>query len=174
MKKKDKKNEICNPQHREAYGSAYVCILTSSVSLNSPSIISFPPIVQRRSKEQRQRPWVKKNSMNVALCDIHSTICCSRVSPSFSPYSLQQPRFAVRNPSQFRANCSLVIQKQDGQVVSNEETPSQPVSVSESFSRRLILLRHAKSSWENRSLRGIFLWESPKLDWEFLFCAYLA
>ena len=112
--------------------------------------------------------------MNVALCDIHSTICCSRVSPSFSPYSLQQPRFAVRNPSQFRANCSLVIQKQDGQVVSNEETPSQPVSVSESFSRRLILLRHAKSSWENRLLRGIFLWESPKLGWEFLFCAYLA
>ncbi|XP_071920290.1 uncharacterized protein At3g52155, chloroplastic isoform X2 [Coffea arabica] len=36
-----------------------------------------------------------------------------------------------------------------------ETTPSQQETYSNSVVRRLILLRHADSSWENRSLRGI-------------------
>ncbi|KAI4296101.1 hypothetical protein L6164_036088 [Bauhinia variegata] len=89
--------------------------------------------------------------MNVALFGIHSTIFSSSISPSFCRYQLWLTPLTVRNPSRLRAKSSLVIEKQDCAVVSDEETPSQPVA--ESVSRRLILLRHAKSSWENRSLR---------------------
>ncbi|KAI4298865.1 hypothetical protein L6164_032379 [Bauhinia variegata] len=84
--------------------------------------------------------------MNVAFCDIHSTI-----SPSFCRYQLQLTPLTLRNPSRLRAKSSLVIEKQGSPVVSDEETPSQ--AVAESISRRLILLRHARSSRENRSLR---------------------
>ncbi|KAF7801297.1 phosphohistidine phosphatase [Senna tora] len=88
--------------------------------------------------------------MNVTLCDIHySTIYNSSICPH---HQLRLSSLRIRSPKlRFRAKSSLVIEKQDGQVVSDEETPSQPLS--ESVSRRLILLRHAKSSWENRSLR---------------------
>lgn len=100
--------------------------------------------------------------MNVTVSRIHySTINCT-VSPSICPlHQLRLSSLRIRNPShRFRAKSSLVIEKQDGQVVSDEETPSQPLS--ESVSRRLILLRHANSSWENRSLRGIYQWQSLK------------
>ncbi|XP_061344376.1 uncharacterized protein At3g52155, chloroplastic [Gastrolobium bilobum] len=78
--------------------------------------------------------------MNVGVCcDMHSSaICCTAVSP----YHLG--RFStVRNPSQFRAKSSLLIEKQEAQVDSDVKP----------LSRRLILLRHATSSWENPSLR---------------------
>lgn len=74
-----------------------------------------------------------------------------------------QPKPNCPNPSIFRRNSkrllpcrsSFVIQsveEDQGRVASEDiETPSTP---SEFFSRRLILLRHANSSWEDRSLRG--------------------
>ncbi|XP_028758568.1 uncharacterized protein At3g52155, chloroplastic [Neltuma alba] len=92
--------------------------------------------------------------MNVTLSDIYySCIYSSSVSPPICPrHQLQRRLICVRNPNhRFRAKSSLVIEKQEGQVVSDEKTPSQ--TFSESVSRRLILLRHAESSWENRSLR---------------------
>ncbi|XP_020222049.1 uncharacterized protein At3g52155, chloroplastic [Cajanus cajan] len=77
--------------------------------------------------------------MNVAVCEMHSVICNTAVSPNYSGR-----RSTHRNPNRLRAKSSLLIQKQDTQL-------TEPLS--ESISRRLILLRHAKSSWENRSLR---------------------
>ncbi|XP_054802172.1 uncharacterized protein At3g52155, chloroplastic [Prosopis cineraria] len=90
--------------------------------------------------------------MNVALSDIHySCIYSSSISPTICPHH-QRRLISVRNPShRFRAKSSLIIEKQDGQVVSDRKSPSQ--TLSESVTRRLILLRHAESSWENRSLR---------------------
>ncbi|XP_047182338.1 uncharacterized protein At3g52155, chloroplastic isoform X2 [Vigna umbellata] len=79
--------------------------------------------------------------MNVGLCEMHSVICSTAVAPNFSGR-----RSKVRNPNQLRAKSSLLIQKQDTQL-------AEPLSDSVSVSRRLILLRHAKSSWANRSLR---------------------
>ncbi|KAK7412767.1 hypothetical protein VNO78_04382 [Psophocarpus tetragonolobus] len=71
--------------------------------------------------------------MNV--CDMHSVICSTAVYGR---------RSTVANPNRLRAKSSLLIQKQ-------ETLLAEPLS--DSISRRLILLRHAKSSWENRSLR---------------------
>ncbi|XP_022642539.1 uncharacterized protein At3g52155, chloroplastic isoform X3 [Vigna radiata var. radiata] len=79
--------------------------------------------------------------MNVGLCEMHSVICSTAVAPNLSGR-----RSKVRNPNQLRAKSSLLIQKQDTQL-------AEPLSDSVSVSRRLILLRHAKSSWANRSLR---------------------
>nr|AFK39549.1 unknown [Lotus japonicus] len=70
---------------------------------------------------------------------MHSAICTTSISPH---HHLR--RSTVRNPSQFLAKSSLLIQKQDTQV-------ADPFS--DSVSRRLILLRHAQSSWGNPSLR---------------------
>ncbi|RDY00666.1 putative protein, chloroplastic, partial [Mucuna pruriens] len=69
---------------------------------------------------------------------MHSVICTTAVSPNHNHSG------HLRNPNRLRAKSSLLIQKQDTQL-------AQPLS--DSVSRRLILLRHAKSSWENRSLR---------------------
>ncbi|TKY72305.1 Histidine phosphatase superfamily, clade-1 [Spatholobus suberectus] len=77
--------------------------------------------------------------MNVGMCEMHSIICSTAVSANHSGR-----QSTVRNPSRLRAKSSLLIQKQDTQL-------AEPVS--DSISRRLILLRHAKSSWDNRSLR---------------------
>ncbi|ESW19548.1 hypothetical protein PHAVU_006G134500 [Phaseolus vulgaris] len=79
--------------------------------------------------------------MNVGLCEMHSVICSTAVAPSLSGR-----RSKVRNPNQLRAKSSLLIKKQDTLL-------AEPFSDSVSVSRRLILLRHAKSSWANRSLR---------------------
>ncbi|KAG4948922.1 hypothetical protein JHK86_042161 [Glycine max] len=70
---------------------------------------------------------------------MHSVICNSAVS--LSPY-----HSCRRKPNRLRAKSSLLVQKQDTQL-------GEPLSDSVSVSRRLILLRHAKSSWDNRSLR---------------------
>ncbi|KAL2996995.1 hypothetical protein AAZX31_09G017700 [Glycine max] len=77
--------------------------------------------------------------MNVGVCEMHSVICSTVVS--LSPYDSCR-----RNPNRLRAKSSLLVQKQDAQL---SDSDSDSVSVS----RRLILLRHAKSSWDNRSLR---------------------
>ncbi|KAL2341450.1 hypothetical protein Fmac_009390 [Flemingia macrophylla] len=77
--------------------------------------------------------------MNVGVCEMHSVICSTAVSPNYCGR-----RSTHQNPNRLRAKSSLLIQKQDTQL-------AEPLS--ESFSRRLILLRHAKSSWDNRSLR---------------------
>lgn len=55
-----------------------------------------------------------------------------------------------RNPCTTTRPSSLVIETVEGQVAADsEQTPS-------SVARRLILLRHAKSSWEDPSLKGSF------------------
>lgn len=48
------------------------------------------------------------------------------------------------------SSSSLTIETVEGQA------PSESESESESVTRRLILLRHAMSSWEDTSLRGIY------------------
>lgn len=60
-----------------------------------------------------------------------------------------------RNPSRLPTRLSLVIETVEGQAAVSEpqQTPSESQSESESVSRRLILLRHAQSSWEDSSLR---------------------
>ncbi|KAG8385930.1 hypothetical protein BUALT_Bualt03G0096400 [Buddleja alternifolia] len=58
--------------------------------------------------------------------------------------SLHLPCFATTRKSLVSIRNSLVIDTAEGGA---SESPSQPVA------RRLILLRHAKSSWQNRSLR---------------------
>ncbi|XP_019440075.1 PREDICTED: uncharacterized protein LOC109345490 isoform X1 [Lupinus angustifolius] len=67
--------------------------------------------------------------MNMALYDMHS------LPLNFNP---------IRKPNPFVIKSSLLIENQDPQLL-------QPSS--QSMSRRLILLRHAHSSWQNPSLR---------------------
>jgi len=115
--------------------------------------------LRKLRKEERVKSWKCKHSsererereresMNVGLCEMHSVICSTAVAPSLSGR-----RSKVRNPNQLRAKSSLLIKKQDTLL-------AEPFSDSVSVSRRLILLRHAKSSWANRSLRGN---QSPSL-----------
>lgn len=51
---------------------------------------------------------------------------------------------------------SVAVGTTEGQI--STETPPDAVA------RRLILLRHAKSSWENRSLRGTYITEMESVD----------
>ncbi|KAJ7967889.1 Phosphoglycerate mutase family protein [Quillaja saponaria] len=84
------------------------------------------------------------------VCHMHQTpIFNSGISQFNRLYA--STRLSFRNPSRLRTQGSLVIETPEGQVVSDEETPTQ--SESKPVSRRLILLRHAKSSLDNRSLR---------------------
>lgn len=71
---------------------------------------------------------------------MNATTCNAFIVPSVFPNSSMRSR----NPS-FLFRRSLVTETVQGQV--SEE------STSETIGRRLILLRHAKSSWEDRSLR---------------------
>lgn len=79
---------------------------------------------------------------------MNATTCNAFIVPSVFPNSSMRSR----NPS-FLFRRSLVIETVQGQV--SEE------STSEAIARRLILLRHAKSSWEDRSLRGIEFLKLP-------------
>ncbi|XP_004486399.1 uncharacterized protein At3g52155, chloroplastic [Cicer arietinum] len=74
--------------------------------------------------------------MNVAVCEMHSATYTTVVSPFHHLYR--------RNPNRLRAKSSILIQKQDSKL-------KDPLS--DSVYRRLILLRHADSSWEHPSLR---------------------
>ncbi|KAK9267341.1 hypothetical protein L1049_009765 [Liquidambar formosana] len=81
--------------------------------------------------------------MNATLCNLYPIFPIFRTSSSPSS-SRPNSSSSHRNPNLLRPQ-SLVIETAEGQV--SEETRSEPVA------RRLILLRHAKSSWEDRSLR---------------------
>ncbi|XP_034698819.1 uncharacterized protein At3g52155, chloroplastic [Vitis riparia] len=84
-----------------------------------------------------------KSTMNAALCNIYPIFKFSEThsQPSRCPSSWIAGRSSNRLPTPR----SLVIETVEDQV--DEETRS------ESVARRLILLRHAKSSWTDRSLR---------------------
>ncbi|GAU37087.1 hypothetical protein TSUD_378290 [Trifolium subterraneum] len=73
--------------------------------------------------------------MNVVVSEMHSTTCNTVVSP----FHHHTRRSNIRNPNQFRVKSSILIPKQDTKL-------KEPIS--DSISRRLILLRHAESSWE--------------------------
>ncbi|KAK7246057.1 hypothetical protein RIF29_40915 [Crotalaria pallida] len=78
--------------------------------------------------------------MKMGVCDMHSAIYTS-------PYHL--PLLRNPNPNQFLPKFSLLIDKQQ-----DIFTQSNSIELSsDSFSRRLILLRHAHSSSHNPSLR---------------------
>lgn len=78
------------------------------------------------------------------------------------PLSFSKPSIRRRSFRRLARRSSLVIEtgvEEPGRDVSGEdeeaETPSSPT---ESVARRLILLRHAKSSWRDRTLRGLLIW----------------
>ncbi|WJX27398.1 hypothetical protein P8452_16217 [Trifolium repens] len=73
--------------------------------------------------------------MNAVVSEMHSTTCSTVVSP----FNHHTRRSNIRNPTQFRIKSSILIPKQDTKL-------KEPIS--DSISRRLILLRHAESSWE--------------------------
>ncbi|PON78244.1 Histidine phosphatase [Trema orientale] len=72
--------------------------------------------------------------------------------PSFS-----KPSFRRRSFRRLIRRSSLVIEtgveEDPGRAFSEEDEAEAPSSPTESVARRLILLRHAKSSWRDRSLR---------------------
>ncbi|CAI8583834.1 unnamed protein product [Vicia faba] len=78
--------------------------------------------------------------MNGVMCKMHSTTCTTVISPV---HHLNRRR-NIRNPSILRAKSSILIPKQDTKL-------KDPLS--DSASRRLILLRHAESSWDQTALR---------------------
>ncbi|KAF3451928.1 hypothetical protein FNV43_RR08024 [Rhamnella rubrinervis] len=88
----------------------------------------------------------------VTLCNTlqlhhHQPISSSQF---FSNPNSFRPLIPRRNPTRY----SLVIETVEGQgQAAASPEPKTPSAASESVSRRLILLRHAKSSWEDRSLR---------------------
>lgn len=74
---------------------------------------------------------------------MHSTTCSIVNSPFHHHLN---HRSNIRNPNfRLRAKSSILIPKQDTKL---------KAPFSDSISRRLILLRHAESSWEHPSLRG--------------------
>jgi hypothetical protein len=78
--------------------------------------------------------------MNAVVSEMHSTTCSTVVSP----FHHHTRRSKIRNHTQFRIKSSILIPKQDTKL-------KEPIS--DSITRRLILLRHAESSWEP-SIRG--------------------
>lgn len=90
-----------------------------------------------------------KSTMNAALCNIYPIFKFSEThsQPSRCPSSWIAGRSSNRLPTPR----SLVIETVEDQVDGEAR--------SESVARRLILLRHAKSSWTDRSLRGIWNWK---------------
>lgn len=104
-----------------------------------------------------------QQAMNAAL-----TLCSIVHYPIFRKERFSPPLICFRRPSKRRRNLSsqipsksLVIETAGTQVLSEEDEKKQEdesQSGSESVApRRLILLRHAKSSWADRSLRGAYL-----------------
>ncbi|KAH7837910.1 hypothetical protein Vadar_019467 [Vaccinium darrowii] len=73
----------------------------------------------------------------------------SSSSPSIFPISTTRLR---RNPSRSFPR-SLVIETVQAQISEDKKEKEEEASSESVVSRRLILLRHANSSWENRSLR---------------------
>ncbi|XP_057754376.1 uncharacterized protein At3g52155, chloroplastic [Arachis stenosperma] len=88
----------------------------------------------------------------LAISDMHTPSTIRFLSPSSSPSHSLFPLYLPNNHHpRFRAKSSLVIEKQDPPTLSVVQAPA--LSLPEPVSRRLILLRHARSSRENRSLR---------------------
>ena len=99
---------------------------------------------------------------------------CPSPSPSPSPSPTPPPPSPI---SSIRSSCrrrrtrslqpSMVIQDTSttaASAVSDADTDTDTDTDSLSVSRRLILLRHAKSSWDDRSLRGLSLFLSHPLS----------
>lgn len=88
-------------------------------------------------------------------------LCISQPILKFPPYpNCFRPSISCINPTRLSCRSSLVIETVEGQPQSQVD-PAQvetPSAASDSVSRRLILLRHAMSSWEDRSLRGLLHW----------------
>lgn len=82
---------------------------------------------------------------------MNASFCCNHIQQHPQLFKIQHPRSSLRgrNPIQWP---SAVIQTAESQVTTEES-----VSQSESVSRRLILLRHARSSRQKLSLRGDIL-----------------
>ncbi|CAK9320830.1 unnamed protein product [Citrullus colocynthis] len=78
---------------------------------------------------------------------MNASFCCNHIQQHPQLFKIQHPRSSLRgrNPIQWP---SAVIQTAESQVTTEES-----VSQSESVSRRLILLRHARSSRQKLSLR---------------------
>ncbi|KAF8035065.1 hypothetical protein BT93_C1175 [Corymbia citriodora subsp. variegata] len=83
---------------------------------------------------------------------VNATLCCALANPTSCRSHLPPLLRWRRNPGSLLARRSLVVETAEGRVASAEEDEA-PSSSESAAPRRLILLRHAKSSWSDRSLR---------------------
>lgn len=91
--------------------------------------------------------------LDTKICQFPTTMIATTLIPATNTVGLQLPCFATNRAGRkpfVSVRSSLVIETAEDQA--SAEIPQKSVA------RRLILLRHAKSSWENRSLRGTHFW----------------
>ena len=104
---------------------------------------------------QPETPTPTMNAVTLSNIQLNKPIFKTQFpsKPTFSKPSIRR-----RTLRRFIRRSSLVIDTgvdEPGQAFTEEEEAASPT---ESIARRLILLRHAKSSWRDRSLRGLPIW----------------